>query len=100
MTRITKWRLAGAALAVAFIATLPYTVTPRRWLYDFLPLLVLLACPVMHLLVHRRHGRHAAHAGAPSHALPDEPAIAPVAPHAGRGSAVPIGVRAHGHTSS
>ena len=58
MMRITRWRLAGALLAVAVVATLPFTVTFRRWVFDFLPLLVLLACPLMHVVTHRRHGTH------------------------------------------
>lgn len=55
MTRPTKWHLAGALLAVVVIATLPSTVAFRRWLLDFLPLIVLLACPLLHVAMHPKH---------------------------------------------
>lgn len=59
MTRLTRWGLAGALTAAAVIVTLPFTVTFRRWVFDFLPLLVLLACALLHLVTHRLHGtRH------------------------------------------
>jgi hypothetical protein len=59
MTRTTKWRLLGVLIAAAVIVTLPFTVPFRRWVFDFLPLLVLLACPLIHLVMHRHHGaRH------------------------------------------
>jgi hypothetical protein len=59
MTHITKWRLGAALIAAAVIATLPLTVAFRRWVFDFLPLLVLPACLLLHLVMHRHHGtRH------------------------------------------
>ena len=98
MTRITKWRLACALLAIVVVATLPLTVAFRRGLLDMLPLLVLLACPLMHFLMHRRHGSDEAHAAEPSHAMRDEPAVAPLPPYAGRALSAPTATRWHGHT--
>ena len=100
MTRITKWRIAWAVLAVALIATLPFTVPFRRWLFDFLPLLVLLACPLIHLVMHRRHGSHAAHAGTPLQTTRAEPAVVPRPSSAGRVPSVPTVTGSPGHAAS
>lgn len=59
MTRPVKWGAPGLALLVALVVTLPETVTVRRWVFDLLPLLVLLACPLLHLAGHGRHARRA-----------------------------------------
>lgn len=96
MMRTTKWRFACAVLAIAG-ATLPYTVAFRRWLFDMLPLLVLLACPLAHFIMHRRHGGHAPRADEPSHAAHTEPAVAPLPPYARRASSAPTGAHRHGH---
>lgn len=95
MTRRKIWRFACALLAIAVVATLPYTVAFRRWLFDMLPLLVLLACPLMHLVMHRRHGSHDTPAGAPSHATRDEPPVVPLPSYAERASSSPTATRRH-----
>jgi hypothetical protein len=58
MTRTAKWCLLALALAllVALLVTLPRTVAVRRWVFDLLPLIVLMACPLLHL---GSHGHHA-----------------------------------------
>lgn len=97
MTRRTLWRLACALLAIAVVATLPYTVAFRRWLFDMLPLLVLLACPLMHLVMHRRHGSHETHTDHLSQPTRDESAVAPLPSYAGRASSAPTATRRHRH---
>lgn len=59
MTRTVKWGAPGLALLVALVVTLPETVAVRRWVFDLLPLLVLLACPILHLGGHGRHAHRA-----------------------------------------
>lgn len=55
MTRTGKWIVLALALLVALIATLPQTLAVRRWVFDLLPLLVLLACPLFHRFGHAQH---------------------------------------------
>ena len=57
----TFWRSpAGIALAVALLATGFYLVTEHRaHLLGFLPYLLVLACPLMHVFMHGgHHGGH------------------------------------------
>ena len=39
-----------------------------------LPLLVIFACPLMHIFMHRRHGHHAKHGASPDDASQSSPA--------------------------
>lgn len=97
MTRTTRWHLLYALPAIAVVATLPHTIEFRRWLLDMLPLLVLLACCLAHLVRHRHHVNHRAHAGTPSHAMRDEPAVALHPAYVGRASPVPTATRRRSH---
>lgn len=67
MTRNTQRHLAGVLLAGIVLITLPFTVTIRRLLLDYLPLLVLVACTLVHLVMHRHRGASTkpSHQGAP-----------------------------------
>lgn len=58
--RTVKWSALALALLVALVVTLPETVAVRRWVFDLLPLLVLVACPLLHLAGHGRHA-HGGH---------------------------------------
>jgi len=52
----TSWALIGfSAVAVFFLLT-----EHRAHLLGFLPYLIVLACPLMHLFHHRGHGSHGA----------------------------------------
>lgn len=79
MTRTIQWRLVGALTAAIVIATLPFTVTVRRWVFDFLPLLVLLACPLIHAVMYRHHGasRQPSDERPPRDELPGGPPLTP-----------------------
>ena len=59
MTRTLKGIVLAAALLVVLIVTLPETVAVRRWVFDLLPLIVLVACPLLHLTGHGDHARRA-----------------------------------------
>lgn len=45
----------GCALLIGSL----YWLSDARGAFGFLPVLLLLACPLMHLLMHRHHGGHA-----------------------------------------
>jgi hypothetical protein len=54
MSASTRWALAGfMAVALFFLLT-----EHRAHLFGFLPYLLLLACPFMHLMHGHGHGRH------------------------------------------
>lgn len=59
-TGTATWRLLALASLVALVVTLPQTVDVRRRVFDLLPLIVLLACPLVHLAGHGPHA-HRAH---------------------------------------
>jgi len=49
----------------------------RAHLYAWLPFVLLLACPLLHLLLHRGHGGQAHPGGGHQHASPPEKGAAP-----------------------
>lgn len=67
MTRNTKRHLAGVLLASIVLTTLPFTATIRRLPLEYLTLLVLLACTLVHLVTHWYRGasRKPSRQGAP-----------------------------------
>ena len=50
---------AGWLAVAALVALVIYTGHGRHALY-YLPFLIILACPLMHLFMHHGHGRHSA----------------------------------------
>jgi hypothetical protein len=57
--RARLWSPAGLAL-LAFLAIAAFFLFTehRAHFFGILPYLLLLACPLLHLLMHRRHGGH------------------------------------------
>jgi Protein of unknown function (DUF2933) len=56
-----KWVLLGfLAIAAFFLLT-----EHRAHVLGFFPFLLLLACPLMHIFMHRGHGGHAGHPSGP-----------------------------------
>ena len=53
----TNWVLAGFLAVGAFFLLTEH----RAHLLGFLPFLIVLACPLMHLFHHRGHGSHGGH---------------------------------------
>jgi len=51
-------RIQGILAALAFIGGVYMVVEHRIHLLAALPILVLLACPLIHAFTHRHHGRH------------------------------------------
>jgi hypothetical protein len=58
----TKWVLAGF-LAVAAYLLITEHQAHLSGVLNYLPYLLLLACPLMHVFHHGRHGNHGKHAG-------------------------------------
>ena len=54
LLRWTIWTAGAAALAYLIVEHRPH-------LLGWIPYLVILACPLMHLFMHRRHGGHGEH---------------------------------------
>jgi len=62
LSRCVIWTLGAAALGYLIIEHRPH-------LFGWLPYLIILACPLMHLFMHRgHHGHH--HGGGPSERAP------------------------------
>lgn len=57
MNRTVRWSALALLLVIVLFATLPQTVAARRWVFDLLPLIVLLACLLFHLVGHAHHRR-------------------------------------------
>ena len=51
---LANWVLIGFIAIVAFFLIVEH----RAHLFDYLPFVLLLACPLMHLFMHRGHGGH------------------------------------------
>ena len=59
--QVFHWVLCGFMLIAAF-----FLITEHRaHLFGFLPYALLLACPLMHVFMHRGHGGHHDHEAAP-----------------------------------
>lgn len=57
------WRSAQGMATLFMIGAVTYflLIEHRTHLFQWLPFLILLLCPVMHLFMHRGHGRHGDH---------------------------------------
>ncbi|MBR9910224.1 MAG: DUF2933 domain-containing protein [Gammaproteobacteria bacterium] len=56
-----------AALGLIGAASYFLLVEHRQHVWQFLPFLILLACPFMHLFMHGGHGEHGGHGGHGQH---------------------------------
>lgn len=63
-TKILKASAKWICLAFLGIALFFLISEHRAHLFGILPYVVLLACPFMHLFMHRGHGHHGGHPGA------------------------------------
>jgi hypothetical protein len=61
----TSWRKLAIACVYAVGAGITVFLLTQHWVHvsPFLPLLILLSCPVMHLFMHHGHGGHGSHGG-------------------------------------
>lgn len=59
---VSRWILWGFLAVIAFYLITEHTAH----LFGILPYLLLLACPLMHLFMHGRHGGHGDHNGSHS----------------------------------
>ena len=84
--RRTALATTGFLLVIGFLLTTEH----RAHVFGFLPFLLLLACPLLHVFLHRGHGGHGSdhsHDGARSDRTPAAPDEQPVADaRRGRGS--------------
>ena len=57
------WRSKGALVALAFLAIGAFLLLSEHRVHalGYLPFLLLLACPLMHLFMHGGHGGHGGH---------------------------------------
>lgn len=64
-TRPAWWRTPTGVTVLGFALVVAFFVLREHWghVLGFAPYLLLLACPLMHLFMHRGHGHH--HGGAP-----------------------------------
>lgn len=72
------WRSRAGLVAIGFLAIAAYLLASEHRVHalGYLPLLLLLACPLMHLFMHRGHGGHGGpdRSGAGSEADASDPA--------------------------
>lgn len=54
------WRSPQGILAIIFISIIGFYLVTEHWVHlmGVLPLLLILACPLMHILMHRNHHDH------------------------------------------
>lgn len=59
------WRSKAAVVMLGFAAVAGFFLITEHWahLYGWLPFLIILACPLMHIFMHHGHGGHAGHGG-------------------------------------
>lgn len=57
------WKTPAGFAALVFIGVVSYflLMEHRQHVWQFLPYLILLACPLLHLFMHGSHGGHAGH---------------------------------------
>jgi len=58
------WRSRGALVAIGFLLAAAFLLFSEHRVHalGYLPYLLLLACPLMHLFMHHGHGHHEGHA--------------------------------------
>ena len=56
-----KWVFMGFALIAAYFFITEHQAHVTTWLAQYGIFLLLLACPLMHLFMHGRHGGHGSH---------------------------------------
>jgi len=59
------WLSPRGFVALLFIASVTYflLMEHRQHLFEWLPYLILLLCPLMHVFMHHGHGEHKEHSG-------------------------------------
>jgi hypothetical protein len=59
------WRSKAGLVTAGFLLIVAFLLLSEHWAHalGFLPFLLLLACPLMHVFMHSGHGGHAGHAG-------------------------------------
>lgn len=57
------WRSKAAAVMLGFAAVAGFFLITEHWahVYGYIPFLVILACPLMHIFMHHGHGGHSGH---------------------------------------
>ncbi|MDQ0506214.1 DUF2933 domain-containing protein [Xanthobacter agilis] len=57
------WRSPGGIVAIGFLLAVAFLLFSehRAHALGYLPFLLLLACPLMHMFMHHGHGHHAGH---------------------------------------
>lgn len=57
------WRSKAAAVMLGFAAVGGFFLITEHWahLYGYIPFLIILACPLMHIFMHHGHGGHGSH---------------------------------------
>lgn len=60
-----RWRARGGFVAIGFLLVAAFLLfwEHRVHVLGYLPFLLLLACPLMHLFMHHGHGHHGGHGG-------------------------------------
>lgn len=61
--RTSFWRSKAAIVACGFLLIGAFFLLTEHWAHalGFLPYLLILACPLMHLFMHKGHGSHGGH---------------------------------------
>ncbi|WP_432715771.1 DUF2933 domain-containing protein [Xanthobacter autotrophicus] len=61
------WRSRGSLVAIGFFLAVAFLLFSehRAHVLGYLPFLLLLACPLMHLFMHHGHGHHGGNGAAP-----------------------------------
>lgn len=59
------WRSPGGIVAIGFLLAVAFLLFSEHRVHalGYLPFLLLLACPLMHMFMHHGHGQHAGHGG-------------------------------------
>ena len=82
-------RYAIGLLVMGAVAAYFLLTEHRADFFAALPFLLLLACPLMHVFMHRGHGGHGGHGGHAGHADPQQSPPTPEVPKASKIGAQP-----------